>query len=352
MNRERFFDSLKAGEVLPCYLFEGEEEYTKESALHALREQVLSGGFADLNSSVLVDPPVDALIACAETLPMMADKRFILVKDSAHLLAAKAGQGNDDKKGSKGDEADRLVSYLSNLPQTVCLVFFMRGKANGTRKVYKQIAKQGGVVSFDPLEQKTMVKWMAKELKGYGKQIDHQTAEQLIFAVGNDMHRLSQELGKLAASAGDREGVMVQDIQDVCAVSTEYRVFDLSDALVSGQTARASALMQDMLREGEQRLMLLSLLQRQYRQLLFLRILTAQKLPQDEIARQLAAPPFVVRKLQPLAARYSMDALKKAYDLLIETEFLVKSGQIPEEGSLEQAVYRLLALQMEGRRDA
>ena len=48
-----------------------------------------------------------------------------------------------------------------------------------------------------------MIKWMARELKGYDKQIDRQTAEQL-FAVGNDMYRLSNELGKLAASAGER----------------------------------------------------------------------------------------------------------------------------------------------------
>lgn len=352
MNRERFFDSLKAGELLRCYLFDGEEEYTKDSALKALRDQVLTGEFSDLNSSVLTNPGADELIACAETLPMMADRRFILIKESSYLAAGKGGQDEEDKKGGKADDADKLVRYLADLPQTVCLVFLVRGKANGTRKLYKQIAKLGGVVTFDPLDQGMMIKWIARELKGYGKQIDRHTAEQLLFAIGSDMHRLSNELGKLAASAGEREAVTGQDIQDVCAVSTEYRVFDLSDALVSGQTGRANALMQDMLREGEQRLMLLSLLQRQYRQLLFLKILTAQRLPQDEIARQLGSPPFVVRKLQPLAARYPMALLKQAYDLLIETEYLVKSGQIPEEGSLEQAVYRLLAMQMEERRHA
>ena len=130
------------------------------------------------------------------------------------------------------------------------------------------------------------------------------------------------------------------------------RAFDLSDALVSGQTARANALMQDMLREGEQRLMLLSLLQRQYRQLLFLKILVAQKTPQDEIAHQLGVPPFVARKLQPMASRYPLALIKQAYDMLIETEYLVKSSQILEEGSLEQAVYRLLAMQIEEQRRA
>ena len=88
MNREQFFERLKAGDIQRCYLFDGEEEYTKESALNALRDTVLHGGFADLNSSVLVNPSADELIACAETLPMMADRRFVLVKESPIWLPA------------------------------------------------------------------------------------------------------------------------------------------------------------------------------------------------------------------------------------------------------------------------
>ena len=38
--------------------------------------------------------------------------------------------------------------------------------------------------------------------------------------------------------------------------------------------------------------------------------------------------------------------MEVAAHLLTDTEFFVKSGQIPEEGSLEQAVYRLLAKRM------
>lgn len=346
MNREYFYQTIKSGKLLPCYLFEGEEEFTKESALHTLRSIVLADDMTGLNETVLLDPSVDELIACAETFPMIYQKRFILVKDSSFLLSSR-NQDNDEKKKSKTDQGEKLVNYIGTLPSTVCIVFFIRGKASAARKLYKQINKLGGIVNFEPLDQNTLIKWIAKELKSYGKQINRQTCEQFIFAVGQNMHNLSHELAKLAASAGDRAAVSLEDIEQISTKSTEYRVFDLSDALISSQAAKVSGLMVNMLREGEQRLMLISLLQRQFRQILFIRILMDDKQSTDHIAGQLALSSYIVKKLQPMASMYSFNQLKWAYDLLTETEFLVKSGQIPEEGSLEQAVYRILSMQRE-----
>lgn len=335
MNRESFYKALKSSEIRSCYLFEGEEEFTKESALHALKKAVLKDDPTGLNETVLINPDTDTLVACAETLPMMAEKRFVLVRESSLLESTRAQD--------TAEKTDGIAEYVAKLPDTLCLVFYVKGKASAARKLYKQIARQGGLVSFEPLDQTTLIKWIARELGTYGKKIDHYTAEQLVFAVGRNMHDLFNELAKLATYTGEREIISIDDINAVCTKSTEYRVFDLSDALVKGNAALADRLMRNMIREGEQRLMLLSLLQRQYRQLLFIKILSAKRSSSDALAKQLSLSPYVIRKLQPLAQRYTVDELHQAQCLLTDTEFLVKSGQIPEEGSLEQAVYRLLS---------
>ncbi len=349
MTREEFYQSLKSSSIRSCYLFEGEEEYTKESALRTLRETVLRDDLTGLNLAVLTDPDADALIACAETLPMLAERRFVLVKECSLLEGAKTGEESGEKPASKNGSADKITDYVAKLPPSTCLVFHVKGKANAARKLYKQIAKLGGLVSFEPLEQSVLIKWMAKELKAYNKQIDRYTAEQLIFAVGQDMHRLCNELAKLAAFAGDREAVTEKDIDAVCTKSTEYKVFDLSDAMVRGNALAANRLMTEMLREGEQRFALLSLLQRQYRQLLFIKILSDIRMPIETLARQISVSPFIARKLLPLAQSYTAKELYAALSLLVDTEFAVKSGQMPEEGSLEQAVYRLIADRKKGK---
>ncbi|NCB36248.1 MAG: hypothetical protein EOM58_09415, partial [Clostridia bacterium] len=159
MNRESFYSALKSSDILTCYLFEGEEEYTKESALRALRSAVLKDDPTGLNATVLTDPDADTLIACAETLPMMADRRFVLVKECSLLQVSKSQDG-EEKASSKSGSGDRIADYISDLPGTVCLVFYVKGKANASRKLYKGIAKLGGVVSFEPLDQTMMIKWI------------------------------------------------------------------------------------------------------------------------------------------------------------------------------------------------
>lgn len=350
MKSDAFFRELRAGKSRQLYLFEGEEQFTKERALRELRKAVLNGAFASVNETVLTDPPADELIAVAETLPMMDDRRLVLVRESS-LLSAGAGREGAKKtaglkEGAGGD--DRLIAYLDRLPDTVCLVFYLRDKAARTRRLYKKIDAMGGVVSFEKQTEETLVKWIGLELKNAGKEIQRSAAQHLLHVVGTDMTRLQGEIGKLAAYAGERTAVLLEDVEKVCSKNIEYRVFDLTDSLIAGDAGRSVGLMNALLREGEQRLALLALLQRQYRHLLFLRILQEGGAHRSDIARTLGLSPYVVGKLWPAAVQQTVGELLSACELCTDTEYLVKSGQITEEGCLERVVFRLL----EGRSHA
>ena len=140
-----------------------------------------------------------------------------------------------------------------------------------------------------------------------------------------------------------------EEIENLSVKTTEYKVFDLSDAVVAGSAGSALRLLQDMLAGGEQRLMLLGLLQRQYRQLLFTKILLGDRQPQEAIAKALGLPSFVARRLISAVRGYGIRELEGACQMLVETEYRVKSGQMPEEGALEDAVLRLLTAVREAK---
>lgn len=356
MDYEAFFQELKRGEIRRLYLFEGEEEYTKESALKALREKAVDPAMAAMNESVLIDPKPDALIAACETLPAFDKRRIVIVKDSALFTRASKEEKPDEEtakapaargKSAGGD----LAEYLTRLPGYICLVFYVRGQAGGGKKLLNIIREMGGLVSFEKLDKARLVKWIARELKGYGKQIDRGTAEQLLFACGDDMLVLQNEIGKLAAHAGDSEAVTAEDVEAAVSKSAEYRVFDLADRVAGGKAAQALSLLREMLQGGERRLMLLSLLQRQYRQLLFVKIMLEEGQGQSAIAARLGIPPFVVRRMGEMVQRQTADSLKEAYLGCVNQEYMIKSGQISEAGSLEQLILNLLALQRKGGRN-
>ncbi|MBR1584872.1 MAG: DNA polymerase III subunit delta [Clostridia bacterium] len=338
MNHSAFFSSLKKGEIARCYLFEGKEEFTKRSALSALRQQVAGGDFAAMNDTRLIDPAPDALIAAAETLPFLSDRRFLEIRDCAMLTGEKSREYEEDSAVKQLDE------YLEHLPDTVCMVFYVRGKADGRKKLYNILKKKAVIVAFDPLEDRELSQWIAKTLARQGKKISLAACQRLWFSAGRELTLLDNEIGKLIAYTGDREEVTEADIDAVCVHSTEYRVFDLTDALLSGRGMQAMDMLAALLREGEDRLGLLPMLGRQCRQLKYTKAMALGGASPDEIGRRLGVPPFIARKNMGTARLYTLEQLNDMGKWCLDTEYQVKSGQMMDVGSLEKVMLQILAV--------
>ena len=231
-----------------CYLLDGEEEYTKQKALDDLRDKLLVNDFAMMNETVLTDPAADLLIATAETLPMMADKRLVIVRDSSHL--AGRAQREEDAQSSASD-GDRITAYLQKLPDTVCLVFVVRGKANGTRKLYKQLYKMGAVVTFDRLSHADLIRWVARDLARWASASPPMPPSAAVY-----LRRGHEPApgGELARLCGRCRNHYARGCRAIATRTTEYKVFDLADAVLSSQAEKAVTLMNGMIRDGEARL--------------------------------------------------------------------------------------------------
>lgn len=338
MKHSEFFASLKKDNLARCYLFEGEEEYIKQAALQALRNQVAGGDFAAMNETRLIDPAPDALIAAAETLPFMSDRRFVEVRECAMLQGAKAKDYDED------NAVKQLDAYFSQLPDTVCIVYFVRGKADGRKKFYQLLKKKAQIVAFDPLEDQELAQWIAKSLGKEGKKIGMAACQRLWFSAGRDLTLLHNEIGKLIAYAGEREEITERDIDAICVKSTEYKVYDMAETLLSGKGKKALEMLSALLRDGEERLMLLSLLGRQCRQMRDAKALSGMGMQQGAIAGKIGVPPFAVRKILDLARGYTLTQLNQMARLCLDTEYQVKSGQLMENGALEHVMLKILSI--------
>ena len=91
MDWKELYASWDRGEYKSVYLFHGEEEYIKKSALERLRGDILPAGLEALNETILEGAvSADRVIEAAETLPMMCDRRLVVVKDWGPLMSGKA----------------------------------------------------------------------------------------------------------------------------------------------------------------------------------------------------------------------------------------------------------------------
>ncbi len=331
MDRKDFSRALSQHSLPQVLLFEGEEEHLKQEALAELRRAILPEGMETLNETILEDPSVDQLIADVETQPFMADKRLIIVRD----LPALMGRSEADEK---------LVSYLPSVPETSILLFYCTGKPDGRKKLYNAVKKLSGIVTFSPLHGTELTRFVVSSFREAGKECDDRTAEYLIFTVGSDAGLLRNEIQKLASCSRDRAAILPEDVTTLATPSTECTVFQMIDAVVTGQKSRAFTLLRNQLLSGTDRMAILSMLLRQYRLLQHIKIMQYEKKGGDFIRSALGVPPFAVDQYIRQASGYTGGQIKSAVRICFDTEYALKSGRMSQDGAVETVVLKLLNL--------
>lgn len=331
MDRKDFTQLIKTGKVQGAYLFEGVEENIKAATLTALRKAILPEGFEELNESLMDSPATDAIIAACETLPFMADKRLVVVREHPALTG-------------RADADDKLIAYIPQVPESTVLVFIAQGKADARKKLYSAIKKINGIVTFSALTDGELNAWVVKNFSGLGKTCSAQVAALLTFTVGSDTALLRTEIEKLAALTGERDAITEADVQAVATRSVECTVFELVDAVVAGRQGKAFGLLRDMLTSGSDRLGILAMLLRQFRLMQHIKIMQFEKLSTQDIKQRLGIAPFAAERCMRQASGYSGGQVKRAVRICLDAEYRVKSGQWNQEGALEKAMLEIFAL--------
>ena len=336
MDRKDFDRLLSQGSLPSVLLFEGEEEHMKQSALEALQKKLLPEGLEDLNRTVLDAAETDRIIAATETLPFMAERRLVVVRDHPALTG-------------RAEADDRLADYLPSVPCSAVLLFYCSQKPDGRKKLYTAIKKLNGIVVFSPLRDRELTSFVTDSFRELGKECDDRTADYLIFTCGSDTGLLLTEIAKVASHTGNASSVHPDSIRAVATPSTECTVFQMVDAVVSGQGSRAFLLMRNQLLAGADRMYMLSMLLRQFRLLQHIKIMQYEKRSAADIRSALGVPPFAVDQYVRQASGWTNGQVKSAVNICFDAEYGVKSGRLNQEGTLEAVMLKLLNLRDKSR---
>ena len=342
MNYREFVRSLKEGAPEDVYVFCGQEDYLRRDALQRLKARLLPAGLEDLNCTELDAPRADQIIASAETLPLMCERRLVI----AHGLQGLSGEAKPGKKekkqgASSEEECEALLRYLQSPPDTACIVIDAGESIDKRRKLGKTLIALPGYVSFDPPDDEALYRFLSRRAAGMGTGLTREAFDRLLFYSGRDMTALALELDKLAAHAAGKAAIDMQDVDAVATRSAEARVFDMIDAVTARQTDQAFAQLKVLLQNGEARLGILALVTRQYRQMLYVRDMAEAGRSQAEIAAQMGMKPFAVGRLAARTRRMDAGMLKAQLTDCIRTEFAVKNGTTREDAALDMLLIRL-----------
>ena len=333
MDQWAFFDALKAGTVHNVYLFYGPEAYIRKSALVALEKKVLMPGLESMNRTVMSAPSAQAIIENCETLPMMSDYRLIIVQDCALLAPGKAKD--------EAQDSEMLSAYLSRVPETTCLVFDAGEAIDKRKKLSKALLALPGAVSFDALDDVQLARWIGQQLRPMGKKMDRSACEALAFTSGRDLTMLRGALDKLAAYVGERDARTGEEIDKIATHTAECTVFAMVDALSAGKVKEAFELLGVLLSTGEQRIGILAMITRHYRQMMHLCAMQQDRMQQGQIAKALGVPPFALTRLSRQVGRRSYESLKACVEQCVQADYDIKRGAMREDAALDKLMLML-----------
>lgn len=334
MDQWTFFDELKSNTIRNVYCFYGPEAFIRRSALEALRKKVLMPGLEGMNETVLTSPTAQQIMESCETLPMMSDYRLVIVRDC--MLCA-SGKAKDEAQ-----ESASLCEYLPRVPETTCLVFEVGDSLDKRKKLSQVLLKLPGAVSFDVLDDAQLSKWIGQQLRVLGKRMDRAACDMLAFTSGRDLTMLSGELQKLAAYSGERTDITVEDVERIATHTAECTVFSMVDAIAAGKAEQAFTLLNVLLQSGEQRIGILAMITRHYRQMTYLSAMLRDRMPQAQQAKLLGVPSFALTRLTRQVGKQPYEALREDLSACVQADFDIKRGAMREDAALERLMLQLM----------
>lgn len=321
-------EDIKNRSFHPVYLFFGEEDYLKRMYRDKMKQAVLDGG-DEMNYSYFEGKDVDVVQVreMADTLPFFSEYRIVIVENSGLFKAA-----------------NEMAEYLEQMPDTTILVFVEK-EIDKRNKLYKYVSKNGLAVEMNAMTAKEMKAWLAVLLKQSNRQMRESTAEYFLEQVDNSMTNVQNELEKLIAYTEGREEITREDIDAVCSVQITGRIFQMMDAVASGNQMETLNLYHDLLLLRESPMSILYLLSRHFNILLQIKSMPAGE-DRSSMAKKAGVPPFVVGKYQSQSRHFSKERLKEMLDACIDTEYQFKRGNISDQMGVEVLLVSFLAEKM------
>jgi DNA polymerase-3 subunit delta len=289
------------------YVLSSDEPLLVNRAIAALRDASVEPAVRAFNYDVIEGKGATAarVLAAAQTMPMMARRRMVLLREAPAMAAA---------------ELALLAPYLDSPNPTTVLVVTAT-KIDRRIKFYAVAKKKKCLHELSA--PRRVGGWIRDELGARGIKMSADAQRRLADVVGNDLARLSLSIDQLALYAGDR-AVQVDDVDDLVAQTRERTVFELTDAIGAGDAARAYAAVAALCDQRQSTIGVVMMMARHMRQLALCKQVLADTTSTSEIARRVGVPPFVADKLADQARRYSGRSLAKAIGKLSEADRTLK----------------------------
>ncbi len=310
------YDKLKKEidnkETSDVYLFYGDEKFLIERYVDSICGLLLEGDTAMLNKVVL-DEETDPgkIVAEAENMPFFAEKRVVIVLNSGQF--------------KKGESDKKIQAYFEEPHKSTCLIF-VESKAVGNSKAVNFLKKCGGLaVNFEYRSSDELEAWMGQYISKRGKSISYSALTYFIAISDESMHSIQNEADKLLLFIGDRPEVMQEDIDAICTKTIKSLIFDMTQAMLTGNKKAAIYELDKMLVNKEEPIAIIGFLSSHLYKLLRVMELSQKRMNPKNIALETGISDYYIRNLIKQSKSTTIPNIQQALEMCHDLDVKSKS---------------------------
>ena len=319
------------------YLIYGEEKYLVKHYTDILVNKVTNKknnafDFIKLNSNA----DLQEIYNACEQIPMFAEYKCVLVNDY-------------DFDSLSESDFKEINAYLNDISPSTVLILSMPTLAMDSKKnsKFKKMAataeKIGVSIEFlkkpDTALEKQLISWAEKT----GCTLNSRNAAKIISMWGTDMTFLRNEMLKLTAYANGTE--ITEDMIKLLVVkNTEIRIFALSDCIMAGNFSGAYSQLSQLFEQNEKPEIILSTLGSVYIDMYRMRVALESGKTISDVSTDFkyGKRDFVLKKANANSKRYSTTALRRALDVILQTDMKLKSTRSDPKILFETLITKLM----------
>lgn len=265
---------IAAGTTGPLYVLVGADDAEKAAVATEFAE-IVEEGLQAFNVERLYggESAAGTLIDAAQTLPMMAPRRVLLVLEAEKLLIPKR-----ESKAAEEDQ-ERLLRFVADPPPHATVVFVC-GALDQRRRIVKQLLAEARVVDCGSIETEAdAARWVKARAAREGVPLEPAAVHALVERAGLDLVRLRSGLERVALYAMGQSAVTADDVRRAVVAGPEAQAdFGIAKAIWRDDAREALRQLTFALEAGAVPVMIMGQLRA-----------AAERLPAPRVARAIEA---------------------------------------------------------------
>lgn len=332
-NLQALKASIKTSEFDRVYFFHGEEMFLLRHYLGEMRKKILDELTESFNYHRFTQETfsVQEFADAVEALPMMAESTFVQVDDIDLFKLPEA-------------ERNKIAEVLADVPEYCTVVFAYETvdwkPDKRLKALWSVIDSKGTVVEFAKQSQRDLIAWVTRHFASQGKKISSDLCVYLIDITGGTMTALQGEIHKICAFSG-AANICKADIDAVTEPVLDAIVFDMTDLMGQGKYGDALLKLQQLFKMQIEPLIILGTVGGHFRRISTARSLMDCGKNSDDLMRLTGLKDYPARKTMSSASKFSARFCRRAAELVLDTDYKMKTSFDDQERLLELLVLQL-----------